>query len=148
MWRQGLEVAGLLVTAPKEQETSFGHGLAIERIEAQAKALGLPLYVVHCTYDSYTDDFVTKLKELKAQEITGVVFGDLYLDGHREWGEKVAAEVGMDALYPLWMEQEESAEALDEFVDSGYEAIICRLRPELLNKDWLGKRVDKRFAKR
>lgn len=145
--QQGCEVAGLLVTVPQEQGTSFGHGLAIERIEAQAKALGLPLYVVHCTYDSYTEDFVAKLKEIKEQGITGVVFGDLYLEGHREWGEKVAKEVGIDCFYPLWMDQKESAEAIHQFVESGYEAIICRLRPELLDKEWLGQRVDKQFAK-
>ena len=34
--------------------------------------------------------------------IKGMVFGDIYLDEHKEWVERVCAELGIEAIEPLW----------------------------------------------
>lgn len=78
--------------------------------------------------------------------ITGIAYGDLYLDGHREWGEKTAAEAGLDAVYPLWMEEKDSLKALIAFVESGYKAKVIRVREEVLDNSWLGKELDYDFV--
>jgi diphthine-ammonia ligase len=144
--QQGYEVVCLVTTVPKEHGRTFGHGERTEMIKLQGEALTLPIHFIECTYETYTDQFVTSVQILKNQyNITGIAYGDLYLDEHRQWGEKVANAAGVDALYPLWMKKEAALQSLDNFVHSGYEAIVIRVRDEVLDETWLGRIVDESF---
>lgn len=146
--KQGYEIACLVTTAPKETGLTFAHGERIELIEAQARSLRIPVNIIHCSFDSYTDDFhreILKLKEI--YQLDAIAFGDLYLNGHREWGEKLAEGAEIEALYPLWMKQEDAVGALSTFIDTGYQAIVIRTMHNQLPDNWLGKRVDKEFWK-
>ncbi|MEH7308204.1 diphthine--ammonia ligase [Neobacillus drentensis] len=143
---QGYEVAFLLTTVPIELGRTFGHGERIEMIKLQGEALNLPVHFIECTYENYTSQFVKAVQSLKNQfNVTGIAYGDLYLDEHREWGEKVASTAGVDSLYPLWMKKEAALQSLDKFVDSGYEAIVIRVREDLLDDAWLGRIIDESF---
>ncbi|WP_372663685.1 diphthine--ammonia ligase [Cohnella sp.] len=144
--REGLEVVCLLTTVPAEIGRTFGHGERIELIEAQAEALSLPVEFISCTFDTYTSDFIRTLRELQTKySFEAIAFGDLFLAEHREWGTGVAEAVGIQAAYPLWMEPDGTREALREFVDSGYEAVIIRVSDRVLSKEWLGRKLDSVF---
>lgn len=107
------------------------------------------MHFISCTYESYTDHFIGALKELKEQySFTAIAFGDLYLDEHREWGEKASAEAGLEPLYPLWMEKENAILALQQFADSGYKAAVIRVRDDKLDPSWLGMEVNQPFIDR
>ena len=56
----------------------------------------------------------------------GIAFGDLYLEGHREWGEKLAGEALLESIYPLWGSKEDAIRQLNTFVQSGYKATVVR----------------------
>lgn len=143
---QGFEVSCLVTTAPKETGVTFAHGERIELIEAQGRSLGIPVHIIHCTFDTYTDDFRKELTQLKNRyQLKGIAFGDLYLDGHREWGEALAKDTGLEALYPLWMQQKDTLLELSKFIDSGYRAIVIRVMREKLSDEWLGKQLDGQF---
>lgn len=143
---QGYEVAFMVTTVPKELGRTFGHGERMEMIKLQGEALNLPVHFIECTYENYTSQFVKAVQSLKNQfNITGIAYGDLYLDEHREWGEKVAIAAGVDSLYPLWMKKEAALQSLDKFVDSGYKAIVIRVREDLLDDTWLGRIIDESF---
>lgn len=144
--KQGYEVVSLVTTVPKELGRTFGHGERAEMIQLQGEALSLPVHFIECSYDSYTDQFVETLQTMKNQlEISGIAYGDLYLDGHREWGEKVAKLAGVEALYPLWTNKENSLSLLKNFVDSGYNAVTIRVSKDLLDDSWLGRFIDESF---
>ncbi|MBB6669887.1 Dph6-related ATP pyrophosphatase [Cohnella nanjingensis] len=144
--KAGEEVACLLTTVPREIGRTFGHGERTELIAAQADALGLPAEFIACSFDSYTEDYVARLGELKAiYGLEAIAFGDLFLAEHREWGTRVAERVGLEALYPLWMPPGETGEALKAFVASGYRAVVIRVRDEALSPAWLGRELDARF---
>lgn len=146
--RQGLEIVGLITTASKDKGRSFAHDLQHELLISQARSLRLPLYIVETDMKSYTEDFIKQLKCLKkSDEIEAIAFGDLYLDGHREWGESVAITAGIEALYPLWMDEGEAVRGLNEFIKSKYKAIITRVNSDKISTDWLGKEVDDQFYK-
>jgi diphthine-ammonia ligase len=143
---QEYEVVCLVTTVPEEIGRTFGHGERTEMIKLQSEALNIPVHFIECTYETYTDQFVKTVQTLKHQfHITGIAFGDLYLDEHREWGEKVADAASVEALYPLWMKKEAALQSLDRFVHSGYEAIVIRVREDVLDDTWLGRLIDESF---
>jgi diphthine-ammonia ligase len=142
----GIKVACLLTTIPKELNATFGHGEKRETIEAQGAALGIPVEWITCTFSTYGEDFVNVLKTVKEKyHIDGIAYGDLYLDEHRDWGEKIAETVEIEALYPLWIEESDSTEALARFVTSGYQAKVIRAQSSIFNKSWAGRVVDQQF---
>lgn len=144
---QGYEVVSLVTTAPKELGRTFGHGERTEMIRLQGEALSIPVHVIECTFESYTDQFVEALQFLKQKyQISGIAYGDLYLDEHREWGEKTAAAANIDAIYPLWATKESTLGLLEDFVNSGYQAIVIRVRDDVLNESWLGRMIDNHFV--
>ncbi|WP_413298975.1 diphthine--ammonia ligase [Bacillus sp. 1P10SD] len=144
--KKGYEVACLVTTVPKELGRTFGHGERIEMISLQGEALSIPVHFIECSYNTYTDQFVTALQTLKKQyKITGIAYGDLYLDEHRDWGEKVAAAADVKSLYPLWSQKEDALQLLKNFVQSGYEAVVVRVREDVLDETWLGRNLDESF---
>lgn len=145
---QGYEIACLLTTVPVEIGRTFGHGEKTEMITLQGKALNIPVHFIECSFNRYTEDFIQSLINLKEEYgLTGIAFGDLYFEPHREWGEKVADAAGVKSLYPLWMKEEDSLQALEKFVNSGYKAVVIRVREDVLNESWLGRQVDSTFVK-
>ncbi|NGQ96531.1 diphthine--ammonia ligase [Brevibacillus sp. SYP-B805] len=144
--QEGVEVVCLLTTVPAETGRTFGHGERVELIRAQAEALSIPIHFVACSYEDYTDAFVRSLRDLKERyQLDAIAYGDLYLDEHRAWGTTVAESVGLAPLYPLWMNKDDAAKALQAFVDSGYRAVVIRVRDDKLTPAWLGREVDQAF---
>jgi len=144
--KQGIEVACLVTTIPAEIGRTFGHGEKKELIKLQGESLGIPVHFIECTFEEYTERFVQELKQLKKRnQLTGIAFGDLYFEPHREWGEKVAKEVGIEAIYPLWMQENEALHALQTFIESGYKSTVIRVREDVLDESWLGKELDYAF---
>nr|WP_255570342.1 adenine nucleotide alpha hydrolase [Cohnella sp. CFH 77786] len=144
--KDGYEVVCLITTVPADIGRTFGHGERAERIRDQAEALGLPAEFVSCTFDTYTRDYIEALVDLKGRlRLEAVAFGDLFLAEHREWGTGVARAADLEALYPLWMKPDGTREALLRFVESGYRAVVIRVRDGALSGDWLGREVDRSF---
>ncbi|KAB7705350.1 diphthine--ammonia ligase [Bacillus aerolatus] len=143
---QKYELACLVTTVPQEMGLTFAHGEKIEMIERQSGSLSIPVHFIRCTFESYTEAFIEDLIHLKQKyQIEGIAFGDIYLDGHREWGEKVAVAAGLQAIYPLWIQQEESLNLLKTFINSGYKATVIRVREDALDDSWLGHDLDAAF---
>ncbi|MFO1444911.1 diphthine--ammonia ligase [Bacillus sp. Bva_UNVM-123] len=143
---QEVDVVCLVTTVPQEIGRTFGHSEKIEMVKLQSDALGIPIELISCTYESYTSMFInilTKLKEI--YKLEGIAFGDLYLDGHRKWGEELAKQVDLEAIYPLWTKQENSLKALEVFINSGYKAKVIKVREDVLDETWLGKTIDMAF---
>lgn len=144
---QGKHVAVLVTTVPVEMGRTFGHGEKSEMVALQGEALNIPVYFIECTYDSYKESFIEALLHLKNTfGITGIAYGDLYLDEHRQWGTEVAEEAGLKAFYPLWTTREHALDALKNFIQSGYKATVIRIRDDSLEPEWLGRELDESFV--
>lgn len=146
--QQRVPVITLITTVWKDSQKSVAHDETLERLEQQASRLNIPVEWIETDFDNYTTDFEEKLKELKVVKgIENIAFGDIYLEGHREWGEKLAANTGLKPLYPLWRKQEESAELLYEYVHAGFKSKITKVDATKLPKSWLGREIDESFIK-
>jgi diphthine-ammonia ligase len=122
----------------------MSHGLGSKLIALQAQAMGLPILQQKVTWDTYEAGFKDALAKLKLKGITGLVTGDIYLQEHKDWIDRVCGEVGVKALLPLW--GIDSDKLLNDFIEAGFKAIIVSVKAKFLGKEWLGKQVDKKLA--
>lgn len=142
--RRGVEVVGLLTMFSPETGTSRSHGLPRELLEEQAEGWGLPLHVGYASWQDYEEQFKGLVGRLVRQEgVEAVAFGDIYLEDHRLWVERVCREVGCRALEPLWGEP--TRELAREVLGLGIEARVCTLRSDCLEHRWLGRPLDGEF---
>ncbi|UJL47339.1 diphthine--ammonia ligase [Virgibacillus sp. NKC19-16] len=143
---QNMEVSCLVTTVWKEKQKTVAHDEKLDRIKAQAESFNIPEHFIETDFDTYTHDFVETLKELKRlYNIDAVAFGDIYLEGHREWGEQVAEAAGLKALYPLWSKKEDAPDLLREFVSLDFKAVVIRVDDAKLPKEWVGRKLDEAF---
>lgn len=121
-------------------KVSRSHGLPIEILNDQANALNLPLVTIPSTWENYEENFINTLKQIKADyNIDGIVFGDIDIQQHREWEEKVCDAANIEAILPLW-KRSRNALAL-EMIDKGIESMIVSCNLDL-GEEFLGKMYD------
>ena len=90
-----------------------------------------------CTWETYNAAFAAALEELKEDEVTHVVFGDILFDAHRRWAEAMCGAAGLTAVEPLFGSS--TAALFEEWVSSGADALIVTTRAEWLDETWLGR---------
>ncbi|SFE04543.1 MJ0570-related uncharacterized domain-containing protein [Lentibacillus persicus] len=144
--KQGIQVACLLTTVWKASGDTVAHNEKRERVLYQADRLGIPVHFIETDFHTYTNDFVFMLGRMKEQYgVDGAAFGDIYLEGHRKWGEQVAQKAGVEVVYPLWRGQVEALALLREFVETGFTAEIVKADSEKLPASWVGRWIDDSF---
>jgi len=141
---QGLKVSHLLNFINEDGTRTRSHGLDAQLIALQAQAMRLPIVQQPVTWETYEAGFKAALTELKSKGITGLVTGDIYLQEHRDWIERVCGDAGVTAVLPLW--QMNPARLLSDFVDAGFKAVLVSLKADILDEKWLGRPLDSRLA--
>lgn len=141
----GFQAHCLLNMITQDAKRSMSHGLDQRLLVAQAEAMGIPIVQREVTWDSYEGGFKDAVAELKQKGVGGVVFGDIDLQEHRDWIERVCDELGVTPLMPLWGDEPERI--LTGFVDASFEAVVVTAKAEFFDQNWLGRKVDHRFIK-
>lgn len=140
---QGHEVVYLLNFICEDGERSRSHGIKAGVLALQAAgAIGIPLIQVKTSWENYEENFKKVARALKDKGIEGGVFGDMDLEEHREWLERVCSEIGIKAFLPLWGIKAE--ELIEEFLKLKFKAIIVATR---LDENILGKVLDKALVR-
>ncbi len=139
----GLDVRYLANTVSADGQRSRSHGIAAAVIRTQAQALGIPIVQRPTTGNNYRDEFVKMLQAFKAEGIEGGVFGDIDFNAHREWIEGVCQETGITPHLPLWLEDQHKL--MEEFIESGFIAVVVAAKAELFGEEILGRKVNKAF---
>jgi diphthine-ammonia ligase len=142
--RSGYDVRCLVnFISGRHQRVRF-HGTPKNLLDAQSQAVGIRLIQRATADDDYEAVFKETLRGLLPEGLEGMVFGDIHLEEHREWGRRVCAEVGIEAVHPLFGRS--SADVLQEFLASGFEAVIISGQPSFFSGEQMGQRLDQRFA--
>jgi len=142
---EGYNISYLLNFISKEYKRVSFHGTEAKLIQLQAEALALPLVQKETTEDGYEQEFKEAVRSLIPNGIRGMIFGDIYLQEHKDWVDRVCGELGIEAIEPLWGQEPERI--LLDFMDGGFEAIIVSAKLGLFDKKWIGRKVDKEFFK-
>lgn len=142
--QQGHKVMNLLTMMMSESKSNF-HMIPVGILDAQAKALGVPLIKKTTTPETYEHDFKALLKQCKDRGAEGLVTGDIYeVAGHEEgWLGRICREVGLTPVKPLWMG--DTKQIFQDYLKTGFKATVVRTKLSLLGVDWLGRVLDSKF---
>ena len=141
----GYRVEALLAMFDETGERSRSHGLSPQLVRAQAEALGIPLLVRHASWATYEAEFIAATRELAAAGIGYGLFGDIDLEPHRVWEEKVCGAAGIEAVLPLW--QEPRRRLVDEFLALEYRARVVCTNGRWLDGSFCGRLFDASFLR-
>ena len=132
----------LLTMTDQDGRRTHSHALPVSLVARQAEALGLPLLLRSASWDSYEAAFLDGLAELRGQRDVEVgVFGDIDLQPHRDWVERVCAVAGLAACLPL--RGEPRRPLLDELLGAGVLATVVAVNGDRLDQRFLGRRLDR-----
>ncbi|AXT19682.1 diphthine--ammonia ligase [Flavobacteriaceae bacterium AU392] len=121
-------------------DCSRSHGISREVLLAQSEAIEVPIHFFNSTWEHYEENYVKHLKDLtKHHAITHTVFGDIDIDSHRAWEEKVSNAAGVEAILPLW--QQNRKLLVLEMIANGIEAMIVSCNQQL-GPEFLGRTIN------
>jgi uncharacterized protein (TIGR00290 family) len=141
--KRNFDIKYLLNMASEDGRHSRSHGVSSNLLKLQAEAIGIPLVQRKSTWKIYEEEFKKALLDFKAKGIQAGVFGDIDLQEHRDWVERVCKETGIQPLLPLWKEKRQ--DLLEEFIQIGFKAVVVATNADFLNQGWLGRCIDKKF---
>jgi diphthine-ammonia ligase len=139
----GFDISFLLNMVSEGGERSRSHGLDSRLLAAQSEAIGIPITQRKTTWDSYENEFKESVTDLKKHGIEGGVFGDIDLQAHRDWVERVCRESDIKAFEPLWKKDREYL--LKDLIGAGFKAIVVVAKSEFMDSGWLGRSIDEEF---
>jgi len=135
--QEGYRPQVLLNVLNEEGRISRSHGIPADILQAQAAAMQLPLHLISSSWQEYEAKFVGALQQLTQQySLTHAVFGDIDLQAHRDWEEKVCAQAGLTALLPLWQQNRKTL--VYQMLDAGIETMIVSCNTTM-GERFLGK---------
>jgi len=145
--RQEVEVAGLLTTVNEVHSRVAMHAVRVELLEAQAEAVGLPLWKIPipspCSNAEYEAAMLAAVERAKREGIGSVAFGDLFLEDIRRYREERLKETGVAPIFPIWAMP--TRELAYEMVKSGLRARVTCVDPKQLPESFAGREFDARF---
>jgi uncharacterized protein (TIGR00290 family) len=168
MRAEGTEPAALLTTIIEDGDRVGTHAVPAEMVRAQAAAVGLPLIEVPIpeapSNEVYEQRFTAALdgwlpntqdavpdappaagptaaaESTSSPGIGTVAFADLFLADIRAYREERLAEIGREAIFPLW--GRDTAALAREFVAAGFGATLVVVDTEQLDPGFVGRRFD------
>ncbi|MEW6557513.1 MAG: diphthine--ammonia ligase [Elusimicrobiota bacterium] len=142
--KKNFEVKYLLNMVSEDGMYSRSHGISSDLLRAQALSLGIPIVQRKTTWKDYEEEFKKAISDFKKEDIQIGIFGDIDLQEHRDWVERVCGKMGIKPILPLWKEKREKL--LKEFIQSGFKAIIVATNSNFLGKEWLGREINEEFV--
>ena len=129
----------LLNVLNEEGKISRSHGIPSSVLHKQAAAANFPIHLISSSWEEYEKHFTQALSFLKQEyQLTHAIFGDIDLQAHRDWEEKVCANAGLTAVLPLWQQDRKSL--VTQMLEAGIETIIVSCN-ETMGEQFLGKTI-------
>ena len=143
------EVVSLLTTCNEHFQRVSMHGVRIALAEQQARATGIPLDIIYLSRQTSNGEYQQKMSgyllSRKAEGVTGMVFGDIFLEDLKQWREANLASIGMHGVFPLW--KQDTRALIEEFVSLGFASIVCCVNDAYLDESAVGRLIDRNFLK-
>jgi uncharacterized protein (TIGR00290 family) len=139
-----VEVVSLLTTVASEYRRISHHGVRVELLERQAAAAELPLHIIElptsATNDLYEAAMERAMRHFLERGVRHVAFGDIFLEDLRRYRERNLAQVGMEALFPLW--GTDTRALMERFLALGFQATLVCVDGQKLSRDFAGRALD------
>ena len=140
-------VTALLTTVTQDFARVSMHGVRMNLLERQARALEIPLEKVFISRQATNADYEAAMGKLlrayQAQGVSKVVFGDIFLEDVRRYREKQLAKIGMQGVFPLW--QRDTHQLVQGFIRQGFKALVTCVDNQVLDGSFAGRFIDDAF---
>ena len=140
------DVVALLTSITREYERISIHGVRRALVEAQARAVGLPLLELtldpRSSNEAYEAAFRAAIRRARAAfpDVRGIAFGDLFLEDVRAYREALVASTDFEPVFPLW--GRDTRALAGEFLDAGYVAHLACVDTTRVPATFAGRRFD------
>lgn len=146
--RSGLaHVVGVLTSLSAAYDRVTHHGTRQSVLDRQLAALRLPCRKIFlplpCSMADYETIMADVTLSIKAEGVTHVMFGDLFLEPLRLSRETKLAGVGMAGLFPLW--KRDTAALARAMIDCGMIIHTVCVNATHLDASFVGRRFDHAF---
>jgi uncharacterized protein (TIGR00290 family) len=142
--RGDADIAGLLTTINEAAQRVAMHAVRVDVLQAQADALGLPLWQIPipspCPNDVYERAMAAAVQRAVAEGFTHVAFGDLFLEDVRRYREERLTGTGLTPLFPLF--GADTPALARAMIAAGVRARITCLNPKVLDRSFAGREFD------
>ena len=140
--QKGYEISILLNFISEEYKRCCFYGVSNELMNIQSEAIQIPIVQksVPAGMKEYETQFKLAVNELKKRKIQGMVFGDIYLEEHKSWVDRVCNDIEITPIEPLWNLPAEKV--VKEFIDIGFKAIVISAKADLFEEDFLGREIN------
>jgi uncharacterized protein (TIGR00290 family) len=130
----------------REYKRCCFHGIEARLLKEQADCLEIPLVQREVGPDmaEYEREFKAAVLDLKKSGIAGMVFGDIYLDEHKQWVERVCRDLDVELVEPLW--HVPARDVVDDFINCGFRAVVVSAKADLFGSETVGRLIDREWA--
>jgi uncharacterized protein (TIGR00290 family) len=140
-----IEVVGLLTTGTETFNRTSMHGVRREMLQAQAKAVGLPVEEVllpwPCTNEEYESRMAVLIERVReVYAIDAMAFGDLFLEDVRDYRIAKMAGTGIEPIFPLWGTP--TPVLAREMIAGGLRAKLSCVNSKVISADFAGREFD------
>ena len=141
---QNVEVVALMTTINTTHARVAMHAVREVLLEKQAAAAGLPLVKIPlpwpCSNEVYEQEMEKAMTRARAEGVTHIVFGDLFLEEIRRYREVKLASCDMTPLFPVW--RRDTDNLAREMIEAGVQAYLTCIDPKKLDASFAGRRFD------
>jgi uncharacterized protein (TIGR00290 family) len=138
------DVVGLLTTFNEEADRVAMHAVRRELVERQAAAAGLLLWSVPlpwpCSNERYESLMAGACAKAVAEGISGIAFGDLFLEDVRAYRVRQMNGTGLEPIFPVWGLR--TRDLAEEMIASGMRAKLTCVDTEKLDRSFVGREFD------
>lgn len=142
-----MERVNLFSVLEQEQNTVNMHGVPMELLREQARALHMDIEFVkmakRASDDQYCMAIRTVFQRYKAEGYQNVVYGDIFLEELRSFKEELTISTGLNPIFPLWGQT--THELAQHFIKSGYQAVVTSVDSRALDWRFVGLNYDESF---
>jgi uncharacterized protein (TIGR00290 family) len=139
-----IQLAGVLTTVNELYQRVAMHAVRVELLQAQADALGLPLWQIPipspCPNEVYERAMAAAVARAVGEGFTHMAFGDLFLEDIRRYREEKLAGTGLTPLFPLF--GVDTTKLAREMVAGGLKARLTCVNPRVLDAKFAGRDFD------
>jgi uncharacterized protein (TIGR00290 family) len=144
--RGDVAIGALLTTVNEAAQRVAMHAVRVEVLQAQAAALGLPLWMVPipspCSNEVYEEAMRRVVARAVGEGFTHAAFGDLFLQDIRKYREERLAGSGLTPMFPLFGTDADTPGLARQMIAAGLRARITCLNPKVIDRAFAGREFD------
>lgn len=140
--KQGFKIKYLLTILPSSYDSYMFHKPSLKLLKVQAKVLALPLIVQKSKSikEKELDDLEKLLRKVKGK-VDHIVSGGVASKYQYERLKALTKKLGFALFCPLW--QMKAEDVWQECLKNNFKIILTKVCCEGLDKEWLGKIINK-----